>query len=146
MDAQLVALAAGGASALVGAMVTDAWGQARDQAVGLWRRHRPAQADAVDAELVSSQEELVAGTESEELLRARMEGRWQGRLERLLEEAAEDSETAADLRTTADVIAGLAAASGTGSVVQNVRAGRDSYTAARDLTIGVRERDASPDG
>lgn len=141
MDAQLVALAASGASALVGAMVTDAWAQARGQVVGLWRRHCPAQAEAVEAELVSSQEELAATAESEELLRVRLEGRWQGRLERLLEEAAESGRAAADLRATADVISGLTA-SGAGSVVQNVRAGRDAYTAARDLHVGVRERDA----
>jgi len=41
MDAELVALAAGGASSLVAAMATDAWPQAKELVVTLWRRHRP---------------------------------------------------------------------------------------------------------
>lgn len=143
MDAQLVALAAGGASALVGAMATDAWGQAKSQVVDLWRRHRPLQAEMVDTELDASQQELAASLAVDELLRGRIEGRWQGRLERLLEEAMESSTAAEDLRQTTDLVVRLAAASGSRSVVQNVRAGRDSYTAARDLNIDIKRRDAS---
>lgn len=145
MDAQLVALAAGGASALVGAMVTDAWAQAKEHTLGLWRRHRPQQAEAVEGELDAAHAELTsaAAAEAGKLQRARLEGRWQGRLERLLEEAAE---AAADVRRTTDLLAGLAAASASQSVVQHVTAGRDAYTSGRDLTVGVTRRDGNPDG
>ncbi|TPQ20640.1 hypothetical protein [Streptomyces sporangiiformans] len=139
MDAELVALAAGGASALVGAMVTDAWAQAKEQIVELWRRHRPVQAEAVEGELDVSQGELSARSAADELLRARIEGRWQGRLERLLEES---SEAAADLRQATDLMVRLASESGSRPVVQNVRAGRDAYTAARDLNVNVKRHDA----
>ncbi|AWW43462.1 hypothetical protein ADL00_09800 [Streptomyces sp. AS58] len=78
-----IALAAG--TALVGAIATDAWQGARTGLVGLWRRVRPEQAEAVDAELAETRLHMLAArasgeTDTEQALAAD----WQLRIQALL--------------------------------------------------------------
>ncbi|MFI6737750.1 hypothetical protein ACIBI9_32925 [Nonomuraea sp. NPDC050451] len=78
-----IVLAAG--TALVTAMATDAWQSARDGAVALWRKVRPEQADAVEAELVEVRDQVLEArrdgdTDTEQALA----GSWQVRLQQLL--------------------------------------------------------------
>ncbi|MFJ7263265.1 hypothetical protein ACIQV2_24235 [Streptomyces globosus] len=71
----LEALAMAASTALVGAMSTSLWEQARAVAVGWWRQVHPERADVVDAELVEAAEaELAADLVAE----------WERRLRRLL--------------------------------------------------------------
>jgi len=53
-------LAVSAATTLVQMMTSDAWGQAKSSVVSLWRRLRPAQADAVDADLDGARAGLIA--------------------------------------------------------------------------------------
>ncbi|MFH8497848.1 hypothetical protein [Streptomyces coeruleorubidus] len=129
-----IVLAAG--TALVGAMATDAWQQARSGMVTWWRRTRPEQADSVDADLVLTRERLVDArraddSETEQALVAA----WQSRFQQLLQS---HPSVAVDLaRFTADHFARIsenraqtpsptmhATASGNGRVYQ---AGRDQH-------------------
>ncbi|MFI5940830.1 hypothetical protein ACIBCB_11310 [Streptomyces uncialis] len=72
-------------SALVAAMATDAWQQARTSAVELWRRVHPERVPAVEAELVEVREELLAARDSGETGTAEeLALDWQRRLDRLL--------------------------------------------------------------
>lgn len=96
MDPVVVAFA----TALVGAMATDVWQQARASVVALWRRVRPQQADTVEADLEGLRGQVLdarqAGrTEIEQALT----GVWQGRLQELL---LDEPAVAADLRRVLD--------------------------------------------
>lgn len=76
-------LAAG--TAVVSSMATDAWRQARDATVSLWRRVHPERVPAIEAELADVRAEVIAAREegdpqAEEDLAAD----WQRRLRRLL--------------------------------------------------------------
>ncbi|MEV4969874.1 hypothetical protein [Streptomyces scopuliridis] len=55
-------LAAG--TALVGAMATDVWQQARTATVDLWRRIQPARADGIGAQLDDLRAQVLAGREA----------------------------------------------------------------------------------
>ncbi|MFI6849585.1 hypothetical protein OG535_04010 [Kitasatospora sp. NBC_00085] len=59
-----LALAAG--SALVGAMATDAWQQARSATVALWRRVRPEHADDVGSDLDVLRRQVLAARVAED--------------------------------------------------------------------------------
>jgi hypothetical protein len=87
-------------TALVGAMATEVWHQARAGVVALWRRIRPQQADTIEADLDGLRSQVLdarqAGrTEVEQALI----GVWQGRLQELL--LAEPA-VAAELRRILD--------------------------------------------
>ncbi|WP_030664967.1 hypothetical protein [Streptomyces rimosus] len=80
------------ATALVGAMATDAWQRVTDAVVALWRRASPERADRVGAELDGLREDVLAvraqpapDPEAEQVLAAV----WQGRLARLADGNAE---------------------------------------------------------
>lgn len=92
MEAELAALAASGATTLVGLMVSETWTQARDRLAQFFSRGRDD--DAVDEELRLSQEELAAARASEDdLAAADIEAGWRMRLRRALQtnpEAAEE--------------------------------------------------------
>lgn len=91
-------LAAG--SALVSSMATDAWQQARNSAVALWRRVHPDRVPAIEAELADVRAELLAAREEGD---AQAEGElaadWQRRLRRLLRD---DPSLADELRRVLD--------------------------------------------
>ncbi|MGW2722366.1 hypothetical protein [Streptomyces sp. NPDC001492] len=78
-----IALAAG--TALVGAMANDAWQGARTAVTALWRRVRPEQADAVDAELAETRAQLLSARGAGELeTEQALAADWQLRLQALL--------------------------------------------------------------
>ncbi|MBY8874203.1 hypothetical protein K7640_20450 [Micromonospora sp. PLK6-60] len=93
-----IVLAAG--TALVSAMATDVWQQARGQLVALWRRARPEQAEVIEGELADVRDDVLAAREAGDaqtepaLARA-----WQLRLHRLL---GDDPALAAELRRVLD--------------------------------------------
>jgi hypothetical protein len=93
-------LAAAAASALIAAMTTDAWQQARSAIVGLWLRVYPNRAETIGEELTEVRQEAMAArqqghAEAEEGLVAD----WQRRLRRLLDA---NPEIAADLQQVLD--------------------------------------------
>ncbi|MGW2816690.1 hypothetical protein [Streptomyces sp. NPDC001415] len=75
------------ATAVVGAMATDAWQQTRASVVEWWRRVRPDQADSVDAALSEARTQVLAARQSEDVDReAALVTEWQNRLRLLLRE------------------------------------------------------------
>ncbi|MGC5346040.1 hypothetical protein ACPXCE_13090 [Streptomyces sp. DT24] len=99
MEAELVALAASGASVLVHQMVTDGWAHARDRLVSLFTRGdaTPEEEEAVAGELETARGELSSARDSgdDELARD-VEAEWRTRLRRRL---AADPSAAARLRS-----------------------------------------------
>jgi hypothetical protein len=80
-----VVLAAG--TALVSAMVTDAWQQTRTAAVAWWRQASPGQAGAVATDLDADRAQLLAARErGDEDTELALAGAWRLRLHRLLTE------------------------------------------------------------
>ncbi|WP_446211020.1 hypothetical protein [Micromonospora sp. IBSANI012] len=82
-----VELLATAASALVGAMATDAWGWAKTSFARLFGRDDPARVEAVERRLEGSRSELE-GLSGQEMVqaRSRLETAWQARLGDLLED------------------------------------------------------------
>ncbi|WP_405842536.1 hypothetical protein [Streptomyces sp. NBC_01518] len=127
------------ASALVGAMATDGWAQARDATVALWRRVWPERAEAVAAELELARPRVLAARErhQEDREQALVAG-WRVPLEDLLDR---DPTLAADLRRLVDEqLAPLlpkAEQSRVSSIVQNVTTSGHSQAtvAGRDVTV-----------
>jgi hypothetical protein len=78
-------LAAG--TALVGAMATDAWQQARIAVVAWWRKSHPGQADAVEAELDTARAQVLAARErGDQDTEDALASVWRLRLQHLLDE------------------------------------------------------------
>ncbi|WP_128375772.1 hypothetical protein [Streptomyces cavernae] len=135
-----IALAAG--TALVSAIAADAWQGARIGLVAVWRRVRPDQAEAVDAELAETRAQMLAAremgeTDTEQALVAD----WQLRLQALIRSnptvAVElrsllDTQLApslsAEQRSRIGTLVMKAEASGSGRVYQ---AGRDQHITER---------------
>ncbi|MFH8465610.1 hypothetical protein [Streptomyces sp. NPDC017991] len=98
MEAELAALAAAGATALVQQMVTDGWGNVRDRVVALFSRGRDE--EVVQGELEESRTDLVAARDAgDEDAAADVEASWRVRLRRTLRD---DPEAAAELRALLD--------------------------------------------
>ena len=72
--------------ALVGAIATDTWQQAREAVTNLWRRAHPRQtADSIGTELDELREEiLLARRDGDTDTESAQEGAWQVRLQQLL--------------------------------------------------------------
>jgi hypothetical protein len=85
------------ASAVVSALATDAWQQARDAMVRLWRQARPAHVPAIEADLDDTHAEIAAapGDAAEQALVAD----WELKLRRLV---AADPGVALELRRVLD--------------------------------------------
>ncbi len=87
-------------TALVGAMATDMWQQARASVVALWRRVHPQQAGTVEADLEGLRGQVLdarqAGRADTEQA---LTGVWQGRLQQLL---LDEPAVAAELRRVLD--------------------------------------------
>ncbi|MBH1935357.1 hypothetical protein I5Q34_13925 [Streptomyces sp. AV19] len=92
MEAELTALAASGATTLVGLMVTDAWSQARGRVARFFARGGEDEA-AVDDELRRDGEELAAREDGPAA--AEVERRWRDRLRQALRD---DPGAAGELR------------------------------------------------
>ncbi|MFF2961399.1 hypothetical protein ACFVT1_21305 [Streptomyces sp. NPDC057963] len=109
MEAELVALAASGATALVQHMVADSWGQVRDRLAAFFARGEatPEEESALAGELEVSRGELTAARdEGDDTLAGDVEAEWRARLRRRL---AADPRAADELRA---VLAELEAAGG----------------------------------
>jgi plasmid stabilization system protein ParE len=149
MSAELTALAATGASTLVGLMVTDGWARAKGRlAAFLARRGGPGEAEAVERELAEAAGELVAAREAEDRpLAEDIEAGWRLRLRRLLRE---DPEAAAHLRALLAELTAEAGAEPGGSVVHNSISGGEvhgSVFQGRDFTeVTLNLGDAGPGG
>jgi hypothetical protein len=135
-----VVMAAG--TALVGAMATDAWRQARAAMVALWQRARPDDAEVVEGELAEVRSEVLTARQAGDAeTEQALVGSWQVRLQQLLRG---DPRLASELRRVLDeeltpaLSAGeqtrigsimmTATASGRGRVYQ---AGRDQHITDR---------------
>ncbi|MFF8602731.1 hypothetical protein ACF065_28075 [Streptomyces sp. NPDC015232] len=100
MEAELVALATAGATALVQQMVGDGWERARTRVAAFFAARSGGDEQAVGAELDAAREELVRATEGgdqDAADEARTEARveWRARMRRSL---LADPEAAAELR------------------------------------------------
>lgn len=86
MEAELVALAAAGATAFVQQMAADSWAPARDRLVSFFSRHRGGEEDVIEGELETSREELTAALETgDEQTALDVESEWRTRLRRTLQ-------------------------------------------------------------
>jgi hypothetical protein len=102
VDAELVALATAGATAVVQQMATDSWARARDRVVAFFARRGEAQEDAVARELETSRGELMAALDSgDEQTASDVRAEWRTRLRRAL---LADPAAAAELRAVLDEI------------------------------------------
>jgi hypothetical protein len=137
-----ITLAAG--SALVGAMATDAWQQARGAVVELWRRVHPERADAVGRELETARAQVLAArregdTDTEEALA----GAWRLQLQQLL---AQDPELVGELQRLLDEHLTPSLPQGEQThirtIIMNAEARDNSrvYMAARDQNFNTEER------
>ncbi|MGW7540854.1 hypothetical protein ACWGKQ_07005 [Streptomyces sp. NPDC054770] len=89
-------IVASAATALVGAMTTDAWQHAHTALVSWWRSIRPQQADSVDSELERSRERaLKAHREHDTAAQSELIAAWKDQLAELL---GENRALADDLR------------------------------------------------
>ncbi|MEE1755234.1 nSTAND1 domain-containing NTPase [Streptomyces sp. SP18CS02] len=110
------------AAALVGAMTTDAWQQARAALVAWWRRMRPQQADRVDDALAESRERaLTARRAGDENAEAHLVAAWEARLTALL---WEDPGLAVELRRAGHVLT-VDGYESTGGIAHSVTAEAD---------------------
>ncbi|MFD5893482.1 hypothetical protein [Streptomyces sp. NPDC060366] len=100
MEAELVTLAAAGATALVQQMATDGWTAARDRMVAFFAGRGSATPASVEEDLETGRAELVAAQRDEdEELAADVRAEWRARLRRAL---AADPAAAAELRSLLD--------------------------------------------
>lgn len=84
MEAELTALAAAGATALVQHMAVESWTQARDRMVSFFSR-RGGEEDVVEAELETSREELAAALRTgDDQTASDVRAEWRTRLRRTL--------------------------------------------------------------
>ncbi|WP_017241359.1 hypothetical protein [Streptomyces sp. SS] len=141
MDPIVVAEAA--STALVGAMATDAWRQARDGVVALWRRVHPERAEDVGEDLTRLHEIVGDGEGGAEAGEA-MARLWQLRLRDLL---LADAELTTELtgrlaRLTDEIVARNASAGDQGIGTQHLEAHATGegrvYQAGRDLNVTER--------
>ncbi|GIH51656.1 hypothetical protein SAMN05421833_12966 [Microbispora rosea] len=88
------------ATAMVTAMTTEGWQQAREAVVALWQRARPERALAIEAELEETRAEVVTARQSgDRQAEQELVGDWQRKLRRLL---AADPQLGDELRRILD--------------------------------------------
>lgn len=121
MEPELAALAASGATTLVGLMASDAWEQLKTKVASVLGRGGAEPDPAVERELADSHSELLAARDSgDEAVVADLQAMWRLRLRRLLQE---DPVFAGELRK---LIADAAPAAAGGGV-HNVISGGDFH-------------------
>ncbi|MEV0385822.1 hypothetical protein [Nonomuraea sp. NPDC050643] len=122
------------ATALVGAMATDAWQQTRTAVVAWWRRSRPQEAETVQAELDESQPRVLAARrQADAHTEQALTGQWQLRLQRLLDE---DPALGPQLRQLLDEHLGPAPAGDEGARVQHIVINAEARDNARQYIAG----------
>lgn len=85
MEAELMALAAAGATALVQQMAVDSWVQARDRMVSFFSRRGGGEEDVIEGELETSRGELTAAMDAgDEQTALDVQAEWRMRLRRTL--------------------------------------------------------------
>ncbi|OEJ30585.1 hypothetical protein [Streptomyces subrutilus] len=134
MDPEITALAASAGTALVTALATEAWQSASVGVVALWRRVLPERADAVEAELDATRDDLLdARDEGDKETQAELAAEWQGRLRRLL---SAHPEAADELRAL--LVDPQARPPAEPAVTQHATASGNSrvYQAGRDMHLG----------
>ena len=136
MDAELVTLASTAATTAVTLATTDAWGQAKQKLLALWRRFKPDQADAAMAELDQGHLEIQG---ADAAITRVITLAWESQLLRLL---AADAAVAAELsRVVTELRALPATARGRGGVTQHVRADHSTVIqVAGDVHGGIQNR------
>ncbi|MFD6563863.1 hypothetical protein [Micromonospora profundi] len=138
-DLSAAGLAAAASAALIQAMASDVWLNVKVHAARILGRDEAGAATGMDQILEDSRERVLAASPDRRDQASALEAaRWEGRLQARLEE---DPGFAVAVR---DLVTAIRAA-GEGvdqsiTVQQNVTAGRDSYTAGRDLSVGRPER------
>lgn len=138
-DLSAAGLAAAASAALIQAMASDVWLNVKDHVARILGRDESESVARAERVLEDSRERvLTASPDHRDTASALEAARWEGRLQARLEE---DPGSAVAIR---DLVAAVRAA-GEGvdqstTVQQNVTAGRDAYTAGRDLTVGGPER------
>ncbi|MFI2314919.1 hypothetical protein AMK17_26935 [Streptomyces sp. CB00072] len=119
MEAELTALAASGATAFVGLMVTEAWTQARGRVARFLARGEDV--DVIDGELEESREELAAArAAADDEAVADVEEEWRIRLRRALRA---NPEAADELRALIEELSPLGSAGPTVSVTNSISGG-----------------------
>jgi hypothetical protein len=133
MDAEIAALSSGAAATLVTLMTTDGWDGAKAALAGLWRRHHPDQASAVEADLnVAHASARAADAAGDEQALAELVAEWRGRLSALL---AGDAALAAELRRLVEDLHLTAGADGRVVMRATARGHGRVYQAGRDQTV-----------
>ncbi|MFF3752208.1 hypothetical protein ACFYYH_17375 [Streptomyces sp. NPDC002018] len=100
MEAELVALATAGATALVQQMATDGWVRVRDRVVAFFADRGPASPEGIEADLETTRAELTtAQRDGDEETAEDLRAEWRNRLRRTLRA---DPEAAAELRALVD--------------------------------------------
>ncbi|MEI5098274.1 hypothetical protein RB200_05940 [Streptomyces sp. PmtG] len=129
-----VVMAAG--SALVAAMATDAWRQARDGVVALWQRIHPDRAEQVGAELETLREGVLEARQAQDVdAEQALEGQWRLQFQALTQR---DPRVAGELqRLLCDRLAPILHPEERDrvySVVQNITVyGGNNFVAGRDV-------------
>jgi hypothetical protein len=135
MDADLAALWSSAATTLVTLMTTDSWLQVKAGFAGLWRRARPGQADAVEADLESTRAAAVAVLrDGDEEAKGELAAEWRSRLRRL---AGADKSLQAEVRRLVEEFRPLMADGPARPVTMIARASGGSRInqAGRDQTV-----------
>ena len=141
MEAELVALATAGATALVQQMVTDSWSQARGRVAGFFSRRAgdgagvdEPMAETVEGALEVARGELAAAREAgDEQLAADVESEWRTRLRRAL---VADPAAAAELRSLLAELAPADAVVREGDVHNTISGGVQHGPVVQAKTVG----------
>lgn len=138
MEPEIAALATTAGTTVVTLMATDAWQRTREGIASLWRRTNPRRADAVEAELDATREDLLTAQQGgdEDTVRE-LQSEWQGRMRRFL---AARPEVAEELRRLLDEIDPDAGRATGPAVTQHATASGNAriYQAGRDQRIDGR--------
>ncbi|MER5209364.1 hypothetical protein ABT063_01880 [Streptomyces sp. NPDC002838] len=128
-------------TAVVAAMATDAWQQARSAVVELWRRAHPERVPAIEGELAEVREEvLTARNDQNDQAEESLAADWRRRLDRLVRA---NPELAKELKRLLDeqlapLLSPQGGPSGPGSRTNIAHTGNNSRViqATGDITIG----------
>ncbi|MFI7609530.1 hypothetical protein ACIBTV_31060 [Micromonospora sp. NPDC049366] len=134
-DMSAAGLAAAASAALIQAMASDLWLNVKDRAARILGRDKAGTANRVDRALEESRERLLGtAQEARDQISVVEAARWAGWVQARLDDDAAFAGAITELITVLERSGVTVDTSVT--VRQNVTAGRDAYTAGRDLTVG----------
>ncbi|WP_422740507.1 hypothetical protein ACN263_15420 [Micromonospora sp. WMMD729] len=138
-DLSAAGLVATASAALIQAMASDAWLTVKDQVTRILGRGETESVANLDRVLEETRDRVLAAPPDRRDAALALEAaRWEGRLQSRLEQDPDPAAVLKDLISAVRAVGDGVDQSTT--VHQNVIAGRDSYTAGRDLTVGRPER------